>query len=56
MKTIFDPSFRYVPSQKTDIRQTFERIRREREAAARAPRDNVVPLKRDGAAAAGETG
>jgi hypothetical protein len=29
MKTIFDPSFRYTPSHSTDVRRTFERIRRE---------------------------
>jgi hypothetical protein len=29
VKTIFDPSFRYTPSYGTDLRKTFERIRRE---------------------------
>ena len=29
MKSILDPSFRYVPSTQTDIRKTFSRIRRE---------------------------
>lgn len=28
-KRIFDPSFRYTPSYDTDLRKTFERIRRE---------------------------
>ena len=28
-KSILDPSFKYVPSTSTDIRATFERIRRE---------------------------
>jgi len=28
MKGIFDPSFRYTPSFATDVRRTFERIRR----------------------------
>jgi hypothetical protein len=32
MKGILDSSFRYKPSYDTDIRKTFERIRREREA------------------------
>ena len=31
MKSILDPSFKYTPSVKTDVRETFERIRRERE-------------------------
>jgi hypothetical protein len=29
MKSILDPSFRYTPSHATDVRRTFERIRRE---------------------------
>ena len=29
MKSILDPSFRYVSSTKTNIRATFQRIRRE---------------------------
>lgn len=47
MKSILDPSFRYVPSASTDLRKTFSRIRREmqcgegqsaRANAAAAPR------------------
>jgi len=34
MKSVLDPSFRYTPSYDTDVRKTFERIRREREAQA----------------------
>jgi len=30
MKHIYDPSFRYTPSHETNIRATFERLRRER--------------------------
>jgi len=29
VKSILDPSFRYTPSHATDVRKTFERIRRE---------------------------
>ena len=29
MKSILDPTFRYVPSVQTDVRKTFARIRRE---------------------------
>jgi len=29
MKSILDPSFRYVPSTSTDLRKTFSRVRRE---------------------------
>jgi hypothetical protein len=38
--SIFDPSFRYQPSFATDIRATFERLRREQQEA----REKVVPL------------
>ena len=33
MKSILDPTFRYVPSAATDIRKTFRRVRREQEKA-----------------------
>lgn len=39
-RSILDRSFRYEPSFSTDIRKTFERIRRERQEA----RDKVLPL------------
>ena len=29
MKSLLDPSFKYVPSVETDIRKTFARVRRE---------------------------
>lgn len=32
MKWILDPAFRYTPSYDTDVRKTFERIRREQTA------------------------
>ena len=47
MKSILDPSFRYVPSHATDVRRTFERIRREAETSARRPLDTVVQIKRE---------
>ena len=47
MKSILDPSFCYVPSHATDVSKTFERIRREAEAAAGRPADAVVPIKRE---------
>ena len=34
MKSILDPSFRYVKSTDTDIRKTFARIRREQREQA----------------------
>ena len=45
MKSILDPAFRYVPSHATDIRKTFERIRREQQTTLRRPADTVVQLK-----------
>lgn len=52
MKSILDPSFRYVPSAETDIRKTFNRVRRElaktRPAStpARTASPRVVPFVR----------
>ena len=47
MKSILDPSFRYVPSHATDVRKTFERILRERQAAQPPEVHTVVPLNRE---------
>ncbi len=47
MKSILDPTFRYVPAAATDLRKTFARVRREqREALAREAqsRANVKPI------------
>ena len=46
MKSILDRSFRYVPSHSTDVRKTFERVRKEREAKV-APVHAVVPINRE---------
>ena len=49
MKSILDPTFRYTPSNETDIRKTFNRIRREIARAApktAAPNSRVVPFGR----------
>ena len=51
MKSILDPSFRYTSSLNTDLRKTFERIRRElqRDAArgvVRIDGSNVLALQR----------
>ena len=37
MKSLLDPTFRYVPSNQTDIRKTFARVRREMRQRDRAP-------------------
>lgn len=51
MKSILDPSFRYTPSHATDVRNTFERVRREQRGMIYEPipslesvRKNVVPM------------
>lgn len=49
MKSLLDPTFRYVPAAATDLRKTFARIRRE-QAIERARREReqqqhpVVPI------------
>lgn len=35
VKSVFDSSFKYTPSFDTDIRKTFERVRREQRQARR---------------------
>lgn len=35
MKSVFDPQFKYRPSFETDVRKTFEKIRREQQAERR---------------------
>ena len=36
MKHILDSSFRYKPSFDTDVRRTFERVRKQQQAQARS--------------------
>jgi hypothetical protein len=45
MKSILDPSFKYVPSTKTDIRKTFARVKRE-QAAKKIALPPIVYLTR----------
>ena len=48
MKSLLDPTFRYVPSTQTDIRKTFARVRREMRQRSPAvdgpPRRNLTVL------------
>lgn len=37
MKSILDPSFRYVNSQSTDLHKTFARIRRQMKTSRHVP-------------------
>ena len=44
VKSVFDASFKYTPSFDTDIRKTFERVRREqRQARRRLPEIQSQP-------------
>jgi hypothetical protein len=60
MKSILDPTFRYVPSVQTDLRKTFARIRREQHVGGRgggtatenSPRNVLSILQRRQAAPA----
>lgn len=45
MKSILDKRFRYVPASKTDLKQTFARIRRELEASQSKDVQKVTTLK-----------
>jgi len=48
VKSILDPSFRYVPSYETDVRKTFERKRREQAEAAQVQSSGPIdhaPIK-----------
>jgi len=42
MKSILDPSFRYVPSASTDLRKTFARVRREMQRAGAQRADSAT--------------
>jgi len=45
VKTILDPSFRYTPSHSTDVRKTFERIRREQAGPTRDALASLEPAQ-----------
>lgn len=51
MKSILDPTFRYIPSAQTDLRKTFARIRREQAKQEAKPLAVVRNIKRKGAKA-----
>ena len=44
MKSILDPSFRYVPSSATDLRKTFARVRREMRKPPPPPPAREAPV------------
>ncbi len=50
MKSLLDPTFRYIPSFSTDLRSTFERVRREMQGtclpSAQAPHNMLSIAKK----------
>jgi len=49
MKSILDPTFKYVPSASTDLRKTFQRVRREMaQQQGKEPANVVVPMMKPG--------
>jgi hypothetical protein len=53
MRSILDPTFKYVPASHTNIAETFKRIRREQKAQAEADAQakaeqatKVAPIRR----------
>jgi hypothetical protein len=51
VKSVLDSSFRYTPSSQTDVRKTFERIRREQQAENRQEQHTQIhraaPVSKD---------
>lgn len=46
MKSILDPSFKYINAASTDIRETFKRVRREQAKGQSVPATVVVPIRK----------
>lgn len=44
MKSILDPSFKYVSAASTDIRKTFARVRREMQRNEAEAKAKVAPI------------
>lgn len=47
MKSILDPSFKYTPSVQTNIRERFEKVRKELKIPPPKPATVVVPIKKE---------
>jgi hypothetical protein len=45
MKSILDPTFRYVPSASTDVRKTFARIRREMQKSGQTQKSGALTAR-----------
>jgi hypothetical protein len=42
VKSVYDKSFRYTPAVKTNVAETFERVRREQQDAAKEKAEKIV--------------
>lgn len=45
MKSLLDPTFKWIPSNETDVRATFERVRREQQERAERESAKVAQIK-----------
>ena len=45
MKSLLDPSFKYVHSSSTNVKETFERVRREQQQTAAETAQKVAAIK-----------
>lgn len=46
MKSILNPEFKYVPAAKTDLRKTFQRIRKEIAEREKETVQKVEPIRK----------
>jgi hypothetical protein len=47
MKSILDKDFKYVPSVQTNIRERFDKVRKELNIPPPKPRAPVLPIKKE---------
>jgi len=47
MKSILDPDFKYVPSVQTNIRERFDKVRKELKIPIPQQRAPVLPIKKE---------
>lgn len=45
MKSLLDPTFKYVPSGSTDLKETFRRVRERQEKEAKEKAEKVQEIK-----------
>jgi hypothetical protein len=45
-RSILDPQFKYVPAAATDIRKTFQRIRKQQAANKAEAQSKTIPMRK----------